>query len=150
MQIFDSWASELSHYHYQKFSLPFIDRISKEVKDECTKLNLKKVPMIIFAKNVTNSIIPLIESLNYDVIGLDWTTSPLEVKTMKCVQGNFDPSILYANDESIEKETKIVCDEFKKRKVKGWISNLGHGITPGVDPESLKRFLECVQIYSKK
>ncbi|TIA93410.1 hypothetical protein E3P99_00173 [Wallemia hederae] len=150
LQVFDSWASELSHHHYVQFALPYLARISKEVKQQCKEEGLDIPPMIVFAKNVTHTVIPLLEDTGYDVVGLDWTTSPLEVSSKtNAVQGNFDPSILYANDAAIEEEVKIVVDEFKQRKTGGWIANLGHGITPGVKPESLQAFLKAVQKHTK-
>lgn len=149
LQVFDSWASELSHYHYELFALPYLRRISTEVRSQCKEEGLSAVPMIAFAKNVTHTIIPLLEDSGYDVLGLDWTTSPLNVsEKTHAVQGNFDPSILYANDEAIDEQVRVVVEEFKQRKTQGWISNLGHGITPGVNPESLRAFLKAVQKYS--
>ncbi|TIC05574.1 uroporphyrinogen decarboxylase [Wallemia mellicola] len=150
LQVFDSWASELSHYHYEQFSLPFLRKISKEVRQECEEQGLESVPLIVFAKGVTHTVLPLLEDSGYNVIGLDWTTSPLNLsENVNAVQGNFDPNILYANDQAIDEQVKVVVEEFKKRKTPGWISNLGHGITPGVKPESLRVFLEAVQKYTK-
>lgn len=63
------------------------------------------------------------------------------------LQGNIDPSVLYAGHTAIEEEVKRVCAEFRGRP---WIANLGHGITPGVDPDDLKFFFECVHKYSTR
>ena len=66
------------------------------------------------------------------------------------LQGNVDPSILYAGRDAIEQEVARVAKAFSvKGRSKGHIFNLGHGITPGVDPEDLRGFLECVHRYTQ-
>lgn len=94
----------------------------------------------------------------YDVLGLDWVIDPSEAVAVTggpdrkvALQGNVDPNILYGGREAIEREVKRMAASFKgapEKRPKGWIANLGHGITPGVDPEDLKWFLECVHKYS--
>ena len=70
------------------------------------------------------------------------------VKGRTALQGNIDPNIPYGGRGAIEREVKRMCDEFKvDGRAQAWIANLGHGITPGVDPEDLKWFLECVHKY---
>jgi uroporphyrinogen decarboxylase len=65
------------------------------------------------------------------------------------LQGNLDPNVLYGGKEAIERQVKRMCESFKGGEVtKAWIANLGHGITPGVDPEDLRFFFECVHRYS--
>lgn len=57
--------------------------------------------------------------------------------------------MLYGGREAIEREVKRMAASFKvDGKTKAWVGNLGHGITPGVDPEDLRFFLECLQKYS--
>lgn len=66
------------------------------------------------------------------------------------LQGNVDPNILYAGRDAIEREVIRVAKAFSVNgRSKGHIFNLGHGITPGVDPEDLKWFLECVHRYAR-
>lgn len=59
-----------------------------------------------------------------------------------------DPNLLYGGKPAIEEAVKRMSHQFKDSR--GWIANLGHGITPGVDPEDLKWFLECVHKYSAR
>ncbi|TIB18998.1 hypothetical protein E3P92_00216 [Wallemia ichthyophaga] len=151
LQVFDSWASELSHHHYVRFALPALRRVKEGVHAQCNAEGITTPPLIVFAKNVTHTVLPLLEEIGFDVVGLDWTTAPSEVSNRtSAVQGNFDPSILYASDEAIRSEVKIVANMFKHRNTPGWISNLGHGITPGVKPESVRVFLEAVQECSRE
>ena len=95
------------------------------------------------------------QTAGYDVLGLDWSIEPatarLAVGDSVSLQGNLDPSLLYGGKEAIEAGVKRMCEGFcgEKRICKGWIANLGHGITPGVDPEDMRWFLECVHRYSR-
>lgn len=88
----------------------------------------------------------------YHVIGLDWCIDPKIARELVgpdvALQGNLDPGVLYGGKEAIEREVKKMCANFRESKTKAWIANLGHGITPGVDPEDLKFFFECVHKYS--
>jgi uroporphyrinogen decarboxylase len=60
-----------------------------------------------------------------------------------------DPNVLYGGRKAINREVKRMCESFRGIKApKAWIANLGHGITPGVDPEDLRFFFECVHKYS--
>lgn len=67
------------------------------------------------------------------------------------LQGNADPTILYGGNETIEEAVKRMIEgEDGFGKTGAYIANLGHGITPAVDPEAMKFFLECVHRFSKK
>jgi len=86
-------------------------------------------------------------------LGLDWAIDPAEARRLVAgkvaLQGNLDPNLLYGGKEAIEQGVKRMCQAFRGGKgSKGWIANLGHGITPGVDPEDLRWFFECVHKYS--
>ena len=62
------------------------------------------------------------------------------------VQGNLDPSVLYASPDVIKAEAYKVLDQFKGKT--GHVFNLGHGITPDVNPESMKVLVDAVHSYS--
>lgn len=107
--------------------------------------------MTIFAKGATTSLRLLAEKGGYDVLGLDWCIDPAEGRKLVgdkvTLQGNMDPSVLYGGRDAIESTVKRMSESFKQGKG-GWIANLGHGITPGVDTEDMRWFLECVHKYS--
>lgn len=110
--------------------------------------------MTLFAKGANTSL-KILASAGYDVLGLDWLVDPSEVRALVgssvALQGNLDPNVLYGGREAIEREVKRMCASFRGEKApKGWIANLGHGITPGVNPEDMRFFLECVRKYSAK
>jgi uroporphyrinogen decarboxylase len=115
--------------------------------------------MILFAKGANYALGTLASVAGYDVLGLDWLIEPSEAivatggpNRKVALQGNIDPNILYASKEAIDREVKVMCDSFKgseSQSPKGWIANLGHGITPGVNPDDMRTFLECVHKHSK-
>lgn len=109
------------------------------------------VPMILFAKGAHHALGFLAENAGYDVLGLDWCTDPAEARKIVgqrvALQGNMDPGVLYGGKPAIEAAVKRMCQGFRSAPG-GWIANLGHGITPGVDPEDMRWFLECVHKYS--
>lgn len=153
VQVFDSWAGELSPADYREFSLPYNQLISKIVRTKSQELQLPKVPMCLFPKGANWGLEELAEKAGYDILGLDWVHEPATAR--KCVgnrvvlQGNLDPNVLYGGRDAIEREVKKMSEGFMVDGASvGWIANLGHGITPGVDPDDLKWFFECVHKYS--
>ena len=153
LQVFDSWAGELSPHDFAEFSLPTIKYIASEVRHQLKAQGLPTVPLTLFPKGANGSLKLIAQTSGYDVIGLDWCVEPSvareTVGTSVALQGNVDPNILYGDRDAIEREVKRMCESFKGgEETKAWIANLGHGITPGVDPEDLRFFFECVHKYS--
>jgi len=150
LQIFDSWASELSPHDFALFSLPSLQHISRTVRSRLASSSSSCPPLTLFAKGANHALASLSEDAGYDVLGLDWCISPSEARKLVggrvALQGNMDPNVLYGGRDAIEQAVKRMCSEFGKEG--GWIANLGHGITPGVDPEDVKWFFECVHKYS--
>ncbi|KAI0079687.1 uroporphyrinogen decarboxylase [Panus rudis PR-1116 ss-1] len=154
LQVFDSWAGELAPHHFEEFSLPTLQRIASGIRQRLTDENLPLVPLTLFAKGANHTLSLLSERGGYDVLGIDWCIDPVEARRLVgdkvALQGNMDPNVLYGGRGAIEKEVKRMCESFGGGKApKGWIANLGHGITPGVDPEDLRWFFECVHKYSR-
>ncbi|KAK2466416.1 hypothetical protein APHAL10511_002058 [Amanita phalloides] len=157
LQVFDSWAGELSPHDFVAFSLPSVIHISTAVRARLSQLGTP-VPLTLFAKGVNTSSLALLAARSgYDVLGLDWCIDPAQARGVVssalentgkgvALQGNLDPNVLYGGRDTIEAEVKRMCEAFGKQG--GWIANLGHGITPGVDPEDLKWFFESVHKYS--
>ncbi|KAG6833860.1 hypothetical protein H0H87_011794 [Tephrocybe sp. NHM501043] len=153
LQIFDSWAGELSPHDFSEFSYPTLVHISTNVRKRLADENLPSTPMTLFAKGANHALGFLADNAGYDVLGLDWVIDPAEARRIVgdkvALQGNMDPNVLYGGRDAIEAAVKRMCEGFRASKC-GWIANLGHGITPGVDPEDLRWFFECVQKYSGK
>ncbi|CDS04746.1 Putative Uroporphyrinogen decarboxylase [Lichtheimia ramosa] len=149
LQVFDSWGGELSPYDFKTFSLPYIQQISKRVRQRLGELGIPEVPMVIFAKGAWFALEDLSQS-GYEVVSLDWTIDPQYARQVTkdrvVLQGNMDPSVLYGGHDAIrEAATRMVHAFGKDGK---HIANLGHGILPTVDPEALKVYLETVQKVS--
>jgi uroporphyrinogen decarboxylase len=154
LQVFDSWAGELSPDDFAEFALPPLRIIATTVRERLAKHHLPEVPLILFAKgaNAPGSLQSTVAA-GYDVLGLDWCIAPADARAAapkKALQGNLDPSRLYGGRDAIEDGVRRMCAAFRagNNPPRAWIANLGHGITPGVDPDDLKWFFECVHKHS--
>lgn len=130
VQVFDSWAGELSPQSFKDFSLPYLDYIARHLPWRLAELGLEKVPMVVFAKGAWYAMEDLCKT-DYNIIGLDWLHDPAEAyaiaqKYGKVVQGNMDPGVLYGDRAAITAAVQVMVDGFGKGK-QGWICNLGHG-----------------------
>lgn len=138
LQIFDSWAGVLSPVQYKEFSLKYISAICNAIKE---------VPVIVFAKGAFFAREEM-GKLNCDVIGLDWNMDISEsrklVGSKKTLQGNMDPCLLYADYESIKKETENMLKSFGPSH---HIANLGHGLYPDIEKEKVKFFVDTVKSF---
>ncbi len=139
IQIFDTWGGILSPYDYQEFSLRYISKVIAQIKRA-------EQPVIVFSKGVHYKLDKL-AGCGADVIGLDWTMDLGEVRNRignkVALQGNLDPTVLYAGKEKIKEEVKRTLDSFGKGS--GHIFNLGHGILPDVNPEKAKALVKFVK-----
>ncbi|NDA14886.1 MAG: hypothetical protein EBZ14_06510 [Gammaproteobacteria bacterium] len=93
-----------------------------------------------------------IVSIGCDAIGCDWTTSlseaRLAVQDQVALQGNLDPAVLYASPERIRAAVSDVLSDFGPGP--GHIFNLGHGVTPGVNPEHVRVLVDAVHELSRQ
>ena len=80
VQVFDSWAGELSPHDFNTFSLPSLTYISSRVRSKLSELNISIVPMILFAKGANTSLAAQAHHGGYDVLGLDWVIEPSEAR----------------------------------------------------------------------
>lgn len=141
IQIFDSWGGAMSKSVYAENLSPYMNRIAAHVRS-------KGVPVIVFGIGASH-LIPEWNTLDVDVIGLDWRTSINEAREMgvkKALQGNLEPALLLTDWEIIEAKAKEIVTQGNRT---GHIFNLGHGVFPEVNPDTLKRLTELVHTYSK-
>jgi uroporphyrinogen decarboxylase len=138
VQIFDSWAGILSPEQYKEFALPYIARICDAIDE---------VPVTIFAKGAF-FVRKELGQLNCRTIGLDWNMDIAESRAMvgnsKTLQGNLDPCVLYAEDETIVAKTKEMLQAFGPDR---HIANLGHGVYPDIDSKKVKLFVDTVKEF---
>ncbi len=143
VQIFDTWGGILSQKDFLEFSLQYVEKIISQLKR-------KEEPVIFFAKGVHHNLDKMVNS-GADVLGLDWTMNLGDVRKIVndrvALQGNLDPTVLYANKNYIKQEVISVLQSFGKGS--GHIFNLGHGVLPDVDPENVKALVKFVKEESK-
>jgi len=142
VQIFDTWGGALSHSAYQEFSLRYMAQIVSGLKRENEG---RRVPVILFSKGC-NTQLEALANTGCDALGVDWTISLDEARTRVgervALQGNLDPSILLASKKVIRREVNETLNSFGQGN--GHVFNLGHGITPDVDPENLAAVINAV------
>ncbi len=144
IQIFDTWGGIVSPVDYEKYVLPY----TKKLIDG---LDRSGIPVIHFVKGA-GTMLDLVQQAGADVVGLDWHVKLGTARDLLgpkvAVQGNLDPTVLYAPKAHIEREVGRILDENAGRP--GLIFNLGHGILPNVDPEHARFMVECVHRLSGK
>ncbi len=142
VQIFDTWAGLLTPDDFKEFSLEYIADIVRKVKQE-TK---NRAPIIVFCKGANHSLSE-IAATGTDVVGLDWTIDIADVKELigddVALQGNLDPTVLYASEEVITSRVNEIAERMQEPT--GHIFNLGHGITPDVDPDNARAFVRAAK-----
>ncbi|XP_030061027.1 uroporphyrinogen decarboxylase [Microcaecilia unicolor] len=148
LQVFESHAGCVGPMEFSEFCLPYLQEISRRVKEQLEAESLEPVPMIVFAKDGHYALEELSRS-GYEVVGLDWTISPREARertgNQVTLQGNMDPCALYAPKERIGEIVKKMMEEFGTQR---YIANLGHGLYPDMDPEHVGAFVEAVHKHS--
>ena len=148
VMIFDTWGGVLTPRDYQEFSLRTMQQIVSGLTREAEG---RKVPVILFTKGGGQWLEALADT-GCDALGLDWTTdlkgARARVGARVGLQGNMDPSVLYASPERIRSEVETVLASFGPGA--GHVFNLGHGIHTGIDPEHVAALVEAVHTESKK
>jgi uroporphyrinogen decarboxylase len=146
VQIFDSWGGSLSDAAYQEFSLAYMQKI---VNGLIRENDGRKVPVILFTKGGGQWLESMADTAA-DALGLDWTTPIGEARRRVghkvALQGNMDPSVLYASPQAIRAEVARILKSYGSGT--GHVFNLGHGITPEVDPAHAGAFIEAVHELS--
>ncbi|MDG1484714.1 MAG: uroporphyrinogen decarboxylase [Porticoccaceae bacterium] len=146
VQIFDTWGGALSHAAYQEFSLAYMEKI---VTGLIKQADGRDVPVILFTKGGGHWLEAMVDT-GCHALGLDWTvdigSAKARVGDRVALQGNMDPAVLRADPATIEREVQSILSSFGGGA--GHIFNLGHGITPDIDPEHAKAFIEAVHKFS--
>jgi uroporphyrinogen decarboxylase len=142
VQIFDTWGGALSHSAYREFSLRYMTEIIDQLPREADG---RRVPVIVFTKG-GGQWLEAIADCGADAVGLDWTTdigaARERVGDRVCLQGNMDPTLLNASPERIREEVAQILASFGEGS--GHVFNLGHGITPGINPDHVAAMVDAV------
>lgn len=146
VMIFDTWGGVLSPRDYREFSLGYMQKI---VDGLTRHADGREVPVTLFTKN-GGAWLGDMAATGCDALGVDWTTdlgtARLAVNDKVALQGNMDPSVLYAPPARIEEEVATILASYGHGH--GHVFNLGHGIHPEVDPEHAGAFIEAVHKLS--
>jgi uroporphyrinogen decarboxylase len=140
VQLFDSWSGALGPADFREFALPYLSEAARLARTA-------GAPVIVFCPGSGWALEEIAQATGADVIGVDWQSEAAEARrriplSVAALQGNLDPSWLYASPASIRERTHRMLDAFGCR---GHIANLGHGILPDVPVDHARAFVDAVQ-----
>ncbi|MGY0505922.1 uroporphyrinogen decarboxylase [Luteimonas sp. e5] len=153
LQVFDTWGGVLSPALYREFSLRYLERIARELPRGEGE---DRTPLILFGKGNAPYLDQLAQT-GADALGVDWTISledaAWRTKGKVALQGNLDPAILYASPDAIRAQAREVLDSYANGNGgsrEGHVFNLGHGMSPDMNPEHVAVLVDEVHAYSKR
>ena len=151
LQVFDTWGGVLSPAMYREFSLPYLVRIARELE---RGEGAERAPLILFGKGNA----PYLEDLaasGTDAVGVDWLIELGEaarrVGGKVALQGNLDPCTLYGSPDAIRNEVRRALDSYAAGNGgsrDGHVFNLGHGMSPDMNPDHVAALVEAVHAVS--
>ena len=145
LMLFDSWVGLLGPDSYRRFVLPLLQRTVAQVREEVDK-------PIIYFPNGGATLLEAATEVGADVLGIDWTLPLSEavrrIGPSAVVQGNLDPSALFAPEHELESAIDTVLDEGSSAA--GHIFNLGHGIHRTTDPDRVAFLVDRVHETSAR
>ncbi|HRQ64631.1 MAG TPA: uroporphyrinogen decarboxylase family protein, partial [Xanthomonadaceae bacterium] len=140
------WGGVLAPHLYREFSLRYLARIAADLPRGEGE---GRSPLILFGKGNA----PYLEELaasGCEGVGVDWTVGLDEARRRTggrvALQGNLDPATLYARPDAIRAEVKSALDSYGARP--GHVFNLGHGMSPDMDPEHVGVLVDAVHEFS--
>lgn len=140
VQLFDSWAGQLSPMDYDTFALPYQKRVIEQVKQ-----THPDTPLIMYISG-SAGVLERMGHSGVDIVSVDWTVDMLEARKRLGpdigLQGNIDPCVLFGSKETIRDR---ILDTVKKAEGARHILNLGHGILPGTPEENAAHFFETAK-----
>ncbi|MBW4682377.1 MAG: uroporphyrinogen decarboxylase [Microcoleus vaginatus WJT46-NPBG5] len=144
VQMFDSWAGQLSPQDYETFAMPYQQRVVQQVK-----ATHPDTPMILYI-NGSAGLLERMAKSGVDIVSVDWTVDIAEARQRLGanigVQGNIDPCVLFGSQDFIRER---ILDTIRKAGNRGHILNLGHGILPGTPEENAAFFFETAKQADK-
>jgi len=148
LMVFDTWGGLLAPDMFREFSLRYLAQIAQSLQSHNVA---KDIPLILFSKGANGHLEALADT-GCSALGLDWTIAlgdaRARVGARVALQGNVDPAVLHARPETIRAEVRRALDSFGAHP--GHVFNLGHGITPDVDPSHLAVLIDAVHEFSTR
>lgn len=147
LMVFDTWGGLLGPVPFREFSLRYMAQVVDALKADAVA---RELPVILFSKGA-NGHLEAIADTGCTGVGLDWTIDIVEARRRigerVALQGNLDPAVLRASPEIVMREARAVLDAFGNHP--GQVFNLGHGITPEVDPDNVKVLVDTVHEHGR-
>jgi uroporphyrinogen decarboxylase len=146
IMVFDTWGAALAAEDYRRFSLASMQKIIDGLQRE---RDGHRIPVILFTKGAGALLADMVKT-GCDALGVDWTTSLADArrytKDAVALQGNLNPATLRETPQVIERSVGEVLSSYGTGP--GHVFNLGHGITPDIDPDRLGVLVEAVHRLS--
>lgn len=138
LMIFDSWGGILAPEDYRRFSLPSLAELTASLRRD-------DLPVIVFSRGA-NTHLPELSQIGADALGIDWSIGLGDARRATqdrvALQGNLDPAALYASADALRGLAKRTLADYGDGP--GHIFNLGHGITPDVNPDQVRVLVDAV------
>ena len=153
LQVFDTWGGVLSPAMYREFSLPYLQRIAQELQRGD---GAERTPLILFGKG-TAAYLEDLAATGAEGVGVDWLVELGEAARRTggkvALQGNLDPATLYGSPEAIRREVRRALDSYRDGNGdsrEGHVFNLGHGMSPDMNPDHVAVLVDEVHAYSAR
>ena len=148
LQVFDTWGGVLNPRMYREFSLRYLKRIA-EALDRGE--GAERTPLILFGRG-NGAYLGELADTGAEALGVDWLTDLSEARARTggrvALQGNLDPCVLYAEPKVIEAEVAAALASYGEGP--GHVFNLGHGVSPDMNPEHVAALVEAVHRLSAR
>lgn len=146
IMIFDTWGAALAGDDYRRFSLSSMQKIMDGLQRE---KDGETIPVILFTKGA-GELLRDMAATGCDALGVDWTTDLADARRYTqdkvALQGNLNPAMLRESPQEIVQGVAKVLASYGDGP--GHVFNLGHGITPDIDPEHLRVLVDAVHDLS--
>ncbi|MEI7036085.1 uroporphyrinogen decarboxylase [Fulvimonas yonginensis] len=147
LMVFDTWGGLLGPAPFREFSLRYMRQVVAALKSDP---QARELPVILFSKGAHLHLAEMADS-GCQALGVDWTIdldqARRAVAGKVALQGNLDPAVLRSSPEVIRREARAVMDSYGNHP--GHVFNLGHGITPEVDPAHVRVLVDEVHAYGR-
>lgn len=153
LQVFDTWGGVLAPAMYREFSLPYLTRIARELERGD---GADRTPLILFGKGNAVHLEALADS-GAEAVGVDWLIELADARRRTggrvALQGNLDPAVLYGTPEAIRKQVRATLDSYAAGAGgdrNGHVFNLGHGMSPDMNPDHVAVLVDAVHEFSAR
>jgi uroporphyrinogen decarboxylase len=146
--IFDTWGGLLGPAPFREVSQRDMAQVVDALKAHPAS---RELPVILFSKGAGQHLSRMADT-GCTALGVDWTIDLADARRAVAgkvaLQGNLDPAVLRSNPEVIRREARAVMDSYGNHP--GHVFNLGHGITPEVEPDHVKVLVDEVHAYGRR